>query len=319
MAVSAVLRGFFVARQRVGPNVASQLAEQAFRIGVMAAALELTAGRDIGVRCAVVLGATAASEALSAVLMAGFCKREAPRAFGHDRAQAPLHAGRRLWEILWPVGGGRCVASALHTAENMLVPACLTVYLGRRAAAVAQYGVLKGMALPLVHFPFGLLGSLGVLLMPEIARAHLQADSRRLEALLGRMLKLTMYVSALAGAVFWVWGRPLAAALYGSPEAGGYLEILAPAMPLLYLESMVDGAMKGMGEQKAAFRYSVWDSILRIAGVAALLPRMGMRGFLLVMILSSLFTCMANTRRLLAAAGLRPDWAGWVAGPENGY
>ena len=315
MAVSAVLRGFFVARQRVGPNVASQLAEQAFRIGVMAAALELTAGRDIGVRCAVVLGATAASEALSAVLMAGFCKREAPRAFGHDRAQAPLHAGRRLWEILWPVGGGRCVASALHTAENMLAPACLTVYLGRRAAAVAQYGVLKGMALPLVHFPFGLLGSLGVLLMPEIARAHLQADSRRLEALLGRMLKLTMYVSALAGAVFWVWGRPLAAALYGSPEAGGYLEILAPAMPLLYLESMVDGAMKGMGEQKAAFRYSVWDSILRIAGVAALLPRMGMRGFLLVMILSSLFTCMANTRRLLAAAGIRVDLARWLAGP----
>ena len=301
MALAAVLRGFFVARQRVGPNVASQLAEQAFRIGVLAAALTLTEGRDVGVRCAVVLGVTAASEALSALLMAAFCRREAPRAFGHDRAEPPREAGRRLWEILWPVGGGRCVSSALHTAENMLVPACLTVYLGQRSAAVTQYGNLKGMALPLVNFPFGLLGSLGVLLMPEIARAHLRDDRRRLEALLGRMLKLTMYVSALAGAVFWVWGRPLAAALYGSAEAGVYLEILAPAMPLLYLESMVDGAMKGMGEQKAAFRYGVWDSILRIAGVALLLPKWGMRGFLLVMILSSLFTCLANTRRLLAA------------------
>ena len=40
-------------------------------------------------------------------------------------------------------------------------------------------------------------------------------------------------------------------------EAGFYLETLAPAMPLMYLESMVDGAMKGVGEQKAAFRYSV--------------------------------------------------------------
>ena len=315
MALAAVLRGFFVARQRVGPNVASQLAEQAFRIGVLAAALTLTEGRDVGVRCAVVLGATAASEALSAVLMAAFCRREAPRAFGHDRAEPPREAGRRLWEILWPVGGGRCVSSALHTAENMLVPACLTVYLGQRSAAVTQYGNLKGMALPLVNFPFGLLGSLGVLLMPEIARARLRDDRRRLEALLGRMLKLTMYVSALAGAVFWVWGRPLAAALYGSAEAGVYLEILAPAMPLLYLESMVDGAMKGMGEQKAAFRYGVWDSILRIAGVALLLPKLGMRGFLLVMILSSLFTCLANTRRLLAAAGLRPDWLDWAAGP----
>ena len=41
----------------------------------------------------------------------------------------------------------------------------------------------------------------------------------------------------------------------------------------MYLESMVDGAMKGLGEQKAVFRYSVWDSILRIAGVVFLLPR----------------------------------------------
>ena len=49
-------------------------------------------------------------------------------------------------------------------------------------------------------------------------------------------------------------------------------------MPLMYLESMVDGAMKGIGEQKAAFRYSVWDAVLRIGGVAVLLPRYGMRG-----------------------------------------
>ena len=316
MAVSAVIRGFFVARQQVGPNVASQMAEQIFRIGVMVTALELTQGQDVGTRCALVLMATAGGEMVSAVLMAWFCRREAPRAFGHDRAQAPLHAGKRLWEILWPVEGGRCLASALHTAENMLAPACLTVYLGGlRSMAVTQYGCLKGMALPLMNFPFGLLGSLGVLLMPEITRAHIRSDHRRLEILLRRMLRLTMYFSALIGAVFWVWGRPLTEALYGSPEAGSYLEILAPAMPLLYLESMVDGAMKGIGEQKAVFRYSVWDSILRIAGVMVLLPRFGMKGFLFVILLSSLFTCLSNTRRLLVVAHVRADLAGWLAGP----
>ena len=316
MAVSAVIRGFFVARQQVGPNVASQMAEQIFRIGVMVTALELTQGQDVGTRCALVLMATAGGEMVSAVLMAWFCRREAPRAFGHDRAQAPLHAGKRLWEILWPVEGGRCLSSALHTAENMLAPACLTVYLGGlRSMAVTQYGCLKGMALPLMNFPFGLLGSLGVLLMPEITRAHIRSDHRRLEILLRRMLRLTIYFSALIGAVFWVWGRPLTEALYGSPEAGSYLEILAPAMPLLYLESMVDGAMKGIGEQKAVFRYSVWDSILRIAGVMVLLPRFGMKGFLFVILLSSLFTCLSNTRRLLMVAHVRADLAGWLAGP----
>lgn len=315
MAVASVLRGFFIARGQVGPNVASQLAEQAFRIGVMVAALEATEGLDVGTRCAVVLGATAAGEALSAALMAVFCRRDAPEAFGHDRAQAPQAAGRRIWEILWPVEGGRCLASALHTAENMLVPACLAVYLGQRSTALAQYGTLKGMALPLVNFPFGLLGSLGVLLMPEITRAHIRANRPRLTSLLGRMLRLTVYFSAFVGMVFWVWGQPLGLVLYGSREAGAYLEILAPALPLLYLESMVDNAMKGIGEQRAAFRYSVWDSMLRIGAVILLLPRQGMRGFLLVILLSSLFTCAANTRRLLAAAGIRVELARWLAGP----
>ena len=120
---------------------------------------------------------------------------------------------RRLWEILWPVEGGRVLASALHTAENMLVPACLAVYLinaGGRTAALEQYGELKGMALPLLTFPFGLLGSLSVLLMPEITQAHILGQTERLKTLLDRMLRLTGYFSALAGVLFWVWGRPLA-------------------------------------------------------------------------------------------------------------
>ena len=249
--------------------MASQLAEQTVRIGAVAAALYATPGRDAGERCTLVLGATALSEAVSCTLMALFCRGEARRCFGGKRAQTPPEASRRLWDILWPVEGGRVLASALHTAENMLVPACLAVYLtgaGGRAAALERYGVLKGMALPLLTFPFGLLGSLAVLLMPEITQAHVLGQTARLTALLDRMLRLTGFFSALAAALFWCWGPDAAGLLYGSAEAGFYLQVLAPVLPLLYLESMVDGAMKGVGEQKAAFRYSVWDAVLRLAG-----------------------------------------------------
>ena len=303
MAISAVLRGFFLARRRVEPNVLSQLAEQTVRIAAVVWALSRTQGWPDGSRCALVLAATALSEAVSTALMALFYRRE---------------VSRRLWDILWPVEGGRALSSALHTAENMLVPACLAVYLaafGGRTAALEQYGTLKGMALPLLNFPFGLLGSLAVLLMPEITQAHIEGQTARLNALLDRMLRLTGYFSALAGTLFWVWGRPLAQLLYHSPEAGFYLEILAPAMPLMYLESMVDGAMKGIGEQKAAFRYSVWDAVLRIGGVAVLLPRYGMRGFLAVILLSSFYTCVANTGRLLLSSGTGHAFRRWLGAP----
>ena len=320
MAVSAVLRGFFIARRQVEPNVLSQLAEQTVRIGAIWFALSRGAALDVGGKCTAVLAATALSEAVSCGMMALFYRQEAVSAFGAGPARRPANPAKRLWEILWPVEGGRCLASALHTAENMLVPACLTVYLlaaGGRSAAVAQYGNLKGMALPLLTFPFGLLGSLSVLLMPEITQAHIRGEKKRLSALLDRMLRLTGYFSALAGAVFWVWGGPLADLLYGEngAEAGFYLTVLGPAMPLMYLESMVDGAMKGMGEQKAVFRYSLWDAVLRIAGVMLLLPRFGMKGFLFVILLSSFYTCTANTGRLLSSCGLRLQLWRWLGAP----
>ena len=86
-------------------------------------------------------------------------------------------------------------------------------------------------------------------------------------------------------------------------------------MPLMYLESMVDGAMKGMGEQKAVFRYSLWDAVLRIAGVLLLLPRWGMKGFLWVILLSSAYTCQMNTARLLHVSGLQPRLWRWLGAP----
>ena len=234
-----------------------------------------------------------------------------------QKAVRPADPARRLWEILWPVEGGRVLASALHTAENMLVPACLAVYLinaGGRTAALEQYGELKGMALPLLTFPFGLLGSLSVLLMPEITQAHILGQTERLNALLDRMLRLTGYFSALAGVLFWVWGRPLAqfCTKVRMPGLSGNAGSCHAAD--------VSGKHGGRcherdGEQKAAFRYSVWDSILRIGGVVALLPRFGMKGFLAVILLSSLYTCAANTGHLLFSSGTQHAFRRWLGAP----
>lgn len=139
MALSAVLRGFFIARRRVEPNVLSQLVEQSVRIGIIWYALEWGSAQDVSARCTAVLAATAVSEAVSACILLLFYRGEAVRAFGAEKARRPADPARRLWEILWPVEGGRCLASALHTAENMLVPACLTVCLLDAGAAVPQW------------------------------------------------------------------------------------------------------------------------------------------------------------------------------------
>ena len=78
---------------------------------------------------------------------------------------------------------------------------------------------------------------------------------------------------------------------------------------------MVDGILKGLGEQLSSFRYTALDSVVRIALIYLLLPRFGMQGFLFVMLVSNLLTSLLNLHRLLHVTGLRVQWLRWVIKP----
>ncbi|MBQ5754408.1 MAG: polysaccharide biosynthesis C-terminal domain-containing protein, partial [Oscillospiraceae bacterium] len=121
--------------------------------------------------------------------------------------------------------------------------------------------------------------------------------------------------SVLAGGLFFLYGEELALVLYHDPEPGRYIRALGPVMPFVYMESMVDGALKGLGEQMAVFRYNLWDSLLRIAGILIFLPRYGMAGLLGVMAVSNVFLCLLCCRRMLAVSGAKARWGGWLVWP----
>ena len=278
MAVSGAVRGCFLAARRVQPNITAQLIEQLVRMAVAAAGLRTLAQWGAGYGCAAVLLGNTVSESVSCGIMLAFAARTPEFA---PRPGAPLHPYTRkeLYDILWPVEGSRLLASALQAAESSLIPYTLAIYTGSRAEAVAQYGSLKGMALPLLFFPFSVLGALSGLLFT--------------------MLRMTGAFSLAAGAGFVLLGAPLAGFIYRDAKVGRYVQLLGFVAPFMYLESMVDGVLKGLGEQLATFRYSLFDSVFRIAAIWLVVPQYGMMGFLGVMAVSNLMTCGLNMRRMM--------------------
>ena len=289
MAVSGAVRGCFLAARRI---------EQLVRMAVDAAGLRTLAQWGAGYGCAAVLLGNTVSESVSCGIMLAFAARTPEFA---PRPGAPLHPYTRkeLYDILWPVEGSRLLASALQAAESSLIPYTLAIYTGSRAEAVAQYGSLKGMALPLLFFPFSVLGALSGLLMPEITRAHTKGDTAAMRRLIFTMLRMTGAFSLTAGVGFVLLGAPLAGFIYRDAKVGRYVQLLGFVAPFMYLESMVDGVLKGLGEQLATFRYSLFDSVFRIAAIWLVVPQYGMMGFLGVMAVSNLMTCGLNMRRMM--------------------
>jgi len=304
-----------MARRSVALPTGAQMAEQLLRIALILAILPAALGKGLGEACAaVVLAGTAAELFSGGVIWWGY-RRDLRRVRGTEKNAPARGVLRRLWSIGAPVAATRYVGSALRTLENVMVPGCLAAFSGSRDLALEQFGALKGMAMAILFFPFSFLSTLSTLLLPEITEAYAQGRQRLLARLISRTIGITLAVSVLMGGLFTLFAGELGEVLYHDSQVGFYIRVLGPVMPFMYLESMVDGILKGLNQQLSTFRYSVWDSVARIALIALLVPRAGMKGFLFVMLLSNLFTGTLNLHRLLAVTGLPIRWGQWAVKP----
>lgn len=313
MGVSSCFKGYFMARRKVSFTARAQLLEQAVRIGGIWLLFTRLPPTDLAAACTIIMvGDVAAEIASCGHLALGF--RRDRRSLPPDEGEGkPMMAA--LMGIALPLSAARYVNTALHTVENLLVPARLTMYTASRAVALAQFGSLKGMALPLIFFPSSFLSAIATLLIPEVSESAALGRGERVREAVERTMHITLTASILIAGAFFIYAPTLGQLFYGSDEVGVMLRVLSPLIPAMYLESMVDGILKGLNQQVSTLRYSVIDSALRIVLILVLVPRAGMAGFLLVMTVSNLLVAFLNVNRLLTITKTRVRWRQWIVSP----
>ena len=300
MGISSCLRGYFIARRKITPNAVSQLFEQAVRIILIVVLVGKFCTKGLGAcAAAVILGDSAA--AIFSFLMLWLIWLRDTRKLDNltGRARPPFGIVRRILHISVPITSGRYLNTALRTGENILVPKNLAKYPFGGENALSQFGMIKGMALPILFFPSTLLNAVSTLLIPEISEAEARNRHGLVRSATRNILKLTSVIAFIFGAIFFVGGRKIGLLIYKSPEVGELLRALSPIVPLMYLDSISDGILKGLDQQAFTFRTAVSDSVLRIILILILLPIFGLRGFIWIMYFSNVLTCFLNVGRLL--------------------
>lgn len=316
MGVSSCLRGYFIARRKVGVPSQAQLLEQVVRIGVIVCLMDRLLPLGMAYGCMAILLGDALAEIVSCFYQTvGYLIDRRRMMQISSSAAASGHILRRLLGIAVPITAGRYLNTALRTIENVLVPAKLAQFCLSQEKALASFGALKGMAMPLLFFPASFLNALSTLLIPEISEASALHQKRRVERAVNHTLHLTLTAAILLSGLFTIFANELGQIFYQSDEVGFLLRVLAPLMPVMYIESVVDGILKGLNQQVSSLKYSVADSGLRILLILFIVPRRGMEGFLFIMILSNLFTAGLNLHRLLTVTGLHLKWGQWIVKP----
>ena len=304
MGISSCFRGYFLARRKATPGAVSLILEQLVRIALIALIIKRFISKGLAATCCAVFIGDTVSEFAAAVFLWVLSLKDIPKlTMLSGRAAPPYKISRAVSHIALPITAGRYLNSSLRTFENVLVPKALQLF--GSGNALSLFGMIKGMALPLLFFPSAVLNSLSTLLVPEISEAKTRSHTLLVKITTEKIIKLTAIISFVFAAIFLVEGRKLGSIIYDSDDVGFLLCALSPIVPFMYLDSVCDGILKGLDQQSFCFRTSVADSVLRIILIYFLVSKKGMTAFLGIMYFSNFLTCFLNVRRLIKISGAK--------------
>ncbi len=313
VSMSSALSGYFNAIRRVSKSASAQIFEQFIRITAAIMLFEFFAPDGIKAACAaVVLGGTF-SEACSCLYLWLMYRREKRGFIFSGKAERGL--SKKIFSIAFPMALSSYLRSGLVTFEHMLIPKGLQKSGESYSSAMAAYGTVTGMALPTVLFPASILSSFAGLLIPEMTEFKTLQKEGSIKRTAGRVIKLAMMFSVCAAGVLLAFSGMLGDVLFKSADAGTYIKILAPLVTVMYLDTAVDGMLKGLNEQMASMRYNIIDAITCVVLVWLLVPTMGIKGYLLVIFISEIINAALSVNRLITVTEIQINFKDWVVKP----
>ena len=268
LGLCAVYSGWFYGRDDAATPALSECAEQTVRC--ILAILLLMVFR----RSSVALTAALPNFAEIAAGVAVWClfRKRSPRL--SDISPSPA-IRREILRLTAPTTAARLCQTALRALNAVLLPVCLRRSGLSAEAATAQFGLLNGMAMPLLMLPGIVTGAICMVATPAVARQ--EGQHTRLRRTMRQLLWSAAGVGAIAMITLYLGAEFVSTRLYRESTLAPLLRLMAPAALLMAVQQVQFGLITGLGLQNKALTGTVCASFLSLGVTALLCPLPGVR------------------------------------------
>ncbi len=308
VALSSCLSGYFTAVRRVKANASLGIAAQLVKIG--ATILLLSFFVDLGTEQAcvalVIGGAVAEFFSLAVTYILYLVDKRKLRVSERSQTEKRQSITKKLLGITLPVTFSACIRSALSMFQHILIPKGIHRSGMSWGEALSSYGALHGMALPFLLFPSAFTSAFSGLLVPEISECCAQRDTARLRRTSYRALSLSLFFSIGVAGIMLFFSHELGMTIYNNEETALYIRILAPLIPVMYIDSAVDAILKGSGHQVYSMNVNIADTLTACIFALTLIPKIGIWGYIISIYATEILNTTLSLIKMISVSHIRP-------------
>ena len=261
--------------------------EQCVRFCLAAVLLMLMQKDDLSITAALPVIA----ESVSALLVVCLFRRAISVKKASSESDEQLQ--RMIWQLAWPMILARFCVTGTRMMNAVLLPLCLRRSGLSASAATAQYGLLTGMAMPLMMLPGVVTGALCTVSTPVVSKLDGKPSMRRM---VRKLYGVGFGIGVAAAAGLFVFSSFIGQSIYHQPALSPLIRVMTPITLLASVRQVQFGVVAGLGLQRKALMGTISSSAVSLIVSAWLVPLPSLRlyGAALAMILGQCVAVLWN-------------------------
>lgn len=314
--ISSCFSGYFYGAREVVKSVSTEIIEQLIMMSIVVASINIFLDTNIEKICALICVGMALGQIISCIyayILCTFKTRTLNRTVTYGNYDECRIID--ITKIALPIASSSYIQSGLRTIEDILIPNALRMSGNSVATSLSIFGMIKGMALPIINFPAVFLSSFATLIIPEISEAYSLNRNKMVNFIISNVFRITFIISIFASGVFIAFSDEIGWIIYNNNEIGTIIKILAPVIPIMYLERIMDGILNSLNRQVTLLKINLVDMIIRILIIYFIIPTRGIEGFIIVIFTSNILNFVLNMINVLKSTKLEFKLFSWVLKP----
>ncbi|MDD3304198.1 MAG: oligosaccharide flippase family protein [Clostridia bacterium] len=313
LSMSASINGYFSATRKVFKTASSQLLEILFKIVLTVTLLNIYLPKGLDYACICLVIGTCVCEAFSFFYIFILYLID-KRKLGNKEKNKNSYV-KPILNICVPIAITSYIRSGLSTLKQLIVPVRLEKSGLTCSQALSKYGLVSGMVLPILLFPSVFINSFAGLIIPEFSSLFVTKNYKRINTLTSKIFKTTFLFSAGVFGLFLTFYDDLGRIIYNSSEVAKFLLYLSPAVLIMYIDTVVDGMLRGLNEQVNVMKCNILDLFVSTTLLYFLLPIYSIYGYIIVIYISELLNGIISIRQLVKVTKLNIKYFAWILKP----
>ncbi|MGN0342101.1 MAG: oligosaccharide flippase family protein [Roseburia sp.] len=279
--IHSCINGYYYGQKKTAIPAVTQLAEQSVRVFSIYLLVKIYAQKQMAPTPAMAVWGIVCGE-FASMLISLTCLRleKLCREFFTALRQVAVFAA--------PLTANHVTYHAFSSVESIMIPLQLKAFGYSDSEALSVFGILTGMAIPMILFPSALTNSVSVLLMPTISEAVAKKDLRLVRIATRKTITYCLLLGFACTGFFLITGSFIGQYVFHNTLAGNFIRILSWICPFLYLSQTLASILHGLGKPGTAFCINLGGCALRILCIFFLIPAYGIRSYLYAMLASHL-------------------------------